>query len=414
MSEPDFNARIEALDTSLFAPLPSQTTQDDRRALLAVQRSLRRRGPFTYLEVGSHLGGSLQTFLRDPQCRRLISIDPRPGAQPDERFAGRAYVYAGNSTARMQALLARLAPEAMPKLTCHETDFEGYCAAQAPPSADLVLLDGEHTPAAMARDLALALALQPAPRIILLHDVDALRERLAEVEAQAAAAGLVACLLSAQLLCLAPAEFIREWAELPVRPVRERPGRPITVRASRPPVQTRRWVVATTLVAGGETLVARLVATGQFADAGVLDPRSPTAPSAWAGAPEGATNPWPLALEYYTPGPEAFDPAAADETGVLFLVPAPGTVLNALGTQPGLPFAGSWEGIRRHLCGRYYAFAERARQRWPRGRCHALFGPPEAADAAALARGLETTPRGLWGDESVLAGEIAPPPLEAA
>jgi len=38
--------RIEALDVSLFELVPSETSPEDRAALLLLHRSVRRRGPY--------------------------------------------------------------------------------------------------------------------------------------------------------------------------------------------------------------------------------------------------------------------------------------------------------------------------------------------------------------------------------
>jgi hypothetical protein len=60
--------RIEDLDVGLFDAIPSQTSADTRRSLLAVHRATaRRHGEIAYLEIGSHLGGSLQPYLLDPR-----------------------------------------------------------------------------------------------------------------------------------------------------------------------------------------------------------------------------------------------------------------------------------------------------------------------------------------------------------
>src|SRR5262249_19291696 len=103
--------RIEDLDIGLFDAIPSQTSADTRRSLLAVHRAPARRHPaIAYLEIGSHLGGSLQPYLLDPRCRAIYSIDPRPAAQKDDRAPGFVAAYGQNSTARMLALLRELAP----------------------------------------------------------------------------------------------------------------------------------------------------------------------------------------------------------------------------------------------------------------------------------------------------------------
>ena len=87
--------------------IPSQTKTGDRASLLALQEGVATVfGAFEYLEIGSHLGGSLQAAVRDPRVERIVSIDLRPEATPDER--GKRIPYAGNSTQRMLDNLAAL------------------------------------------------------------------------------------------------------------------------------------------------------------------------------------------------------------------------------------------------------------------------------------------------------------------
>ena len=95
-----FEQRIERLDCSLFDPIPTQSSKGDRMSWLALQGAVRRAAPsYTYLEIGSHLGGSIQQHWIDPRCSLIYSIDKRPLEQPDDR--GAVFAYAGNSTARM-------------------------------------------------------------------------------------------------------------------------------------------------------------------------------------------------------------------------------------------------------------------------------------------------------------------------
>jgi len=98
--------RIASLDMTLFAAIPTQTSDEDKTALLAVQRAVAvRHGRYSYLEIGSHLGGSIQPHLVDPRCEVVYSIDPRPENQPDDAFDGHVIFYEGNSTGRMLKLL---------------------------------------------------------------------------------------------------------------------------------------------------------------------------------------------------------------------------------------------------------------------------------------------------------------------
>ena len=80
---------IENLDITIFDKIPSQTSEIDRRCLLAIQRHIRNNRDFyNYLEIGSHLGGSIQPHLLDHKCKHILSIDPRPTKQADDRCGG--------------------------------------------------------------------------------------------------------------------------------------------------------------------------------------------------------------------------------------------------------------------------------------------------------------------------------------
>ena len=101
----NFEEAIAHQDLALFEQIPSQSTDDDKVSLLAVQLATRELRPrYKYLEIGSHIGGSIQPHLLDDRCARIFSIDKRPLRQPDER--GVDYLYPDNSTARMNAIAA--------------------------------------------------------------------------------------------------------------------------------------------------------------------------------------------------------------------------------------------------------------------------------------------------------------------
>ncbi|MEK6251268.1 MAG: hypothetical protein AABM43_04870 [Actinomycetota bacterium] len=83
--------RVDDLDVTLLDQIQTQTTMGDRESLLALHAACRSaHGAFSYLEIGSHRGGSLQALVRDPRCERIVTIDARPERQPDER--GRDYI----------------------------------------------------------------------------------------------------------------------------------------------------------------------------------------------------------------------------------------------------------------------------------------------------------------------------------
>lgn len=167
MGDDRFEQRLEALDLTLFDAIESQTGEGDRRSLLACQRAVRRlAGPYRYLEIGSHLGGSIQPHLLDPRCTSITSIDKRPLSQPDER--GVSFAYEGNSTARMLDQLAAVAP------TDKITTIDGSAPEIDPRSlgepVQLCFIDGEHTDRAVAADFELCLAALDDAGAIVFHD----------------------------------------------------------------------------------------------------------------------------------------------------------------------------------------------------------------------------------------------------
>ena len=94
----DASKRIRGLDLSLFDAIPS---------LLGVHRAvMNKHGRFAYLEIGSHLGGSIQPYLLNSASLRIYSIDRRPSSQPDERERDCTVSYPENSTELMLHNLA--------------------------------------------------------------------------------------------------------------------------------------------------------------------------------------------------------------------------------------------------------------------------------------------------------------------
>jgi|TARA_Y100000310_G_scaffold9823_1_gene10549 hypothetical protein len=100
--------RVHELDTSLFSSIVSETTEADRQSLLALQSCLKARAGYVYMEIGSHLGGTIQPYYLDPSCAKIYSIDKRPLVQPDER--GVEFHYPDNSSSRMLEGLAAAFP----------------------------------------------------------------------------------------------------------------------------------------------------------------------------------------------------------------------------------------------------------------------------------------------------------------
>ena len=102
----DFETRLASLDTTLFQYVLSQMPEEDQQSLLALQAAVRaRHKQFAYLEIGSYMGGSLQSFVVDPCCQKIISIDPRLNEYADTRGP---HPYPENTTAKMIESLGKI------------------------------------------------------------------------------------------------------------------------------------------------------------------------------------------------------------------------------------------------------------------------------------------------------------------
>lgn len=156
----------------MFDYIQSQTTLNDKRALLALQAANRRRTGerFVYLEIGSHLGGSLQPLVVDPACAQIYSIDPRPKSWADERGLNRAF--ADNSSAKMLELLAKIPNADTSKVKTFEEDTESLNPKLVSSEPDYCFIDGEHTDAAALRDAQFCLEVMNANGCIAFHDAN--------------------------------------------------------------------------------------------------------------------------------------------------------------------------------------------------------------------------------------------------
>jgi hypothetical protein len=164
------SARVSALDVTLFDAVETELTAVDRQMLLAIQNIVASGNQaYTYLEIGSHKGGSIQPHLLDRRCEAIYSIDPRPASQLDER--GHRFHYADNSTKGMLANLTALSPDQVAKIRTFEIsapELVDRNAAVGP--VDLVLVDGEHTDFAVERDFEAVLALTRPGSVVVFHD----------------------------------------------------------------------------------------------------------------------------------------------------------------------------------------------------------------------------------------------------
>ena len=181
--------RIASLDLSLFDAVPSQTTMADRRSLLCLQRAIREaHGEYVYLEIGSHLGGTIQQHLHDTSCRRVYSIDKRPAYQNDAR--GGTHPYPDNSTERMLACLRQIASADLSKLVCIESEvraIEPECISEAP---HYCFIDGEHTTDAVLADFAFCWRVAGQESVFCFHDADLVGSAIRRIEQGLRARGL--------------------------------------------------------------------------------------------------------------------------------------------------------------------------------------------------------------------------------
>lgn len=184
------HVRIDQLDVSLFQTIEGQSTPDDRRSFLALQSACRqwKTAPFTVLEVGSYLGGSLQGYVADPACARIISIDPRPAVVRDQR--GLTWDYSHVSAEGMLTGLARVPGADIAKVHAITGSTTTIRVDELGARPDYCFIDGEHTDEAMLRDARFCLAAAGADCALGFHDAHIVYKGLVEFLAELEARGL--------------------------------------------------------------------------------------------------------------------------------------------------------------------------------------------------------------------------------
>lgn len=174
----DFENAIRELDLRLFEKIPSQSTDHDKRSLLACQLAMRElAGEYNYLEIGSYIGGSIQAHLLDPKCRRIYSIDKRPFSQPDAR--GFDFVYQNNSTARMMETLTNVSKD-LSKIVTIDGDAKTIDPGSIADKIQLCFIDGEHTDEAVVSDFNFCLKVLDDSGAIVFHDAQITYNGIAE------------------------------------------------------------------------------------------------------------------------------------------------------------------------------------------------------------------------------------------
>jgi hypothetical protein len=179
MGAATFDHSISDLDLGLFEKIPSESSATDKRSMLACQLATRELvTSYGYLEIGSHLGGSLQPHLLDPRCERIVSIDKRPPKQPDSR--GLTYRYPNNSTERMLDLLREVSADQLNKVNCIDADVRELTSNAVAGPIHLCFVDGEHTDEAMLADFEFCLSALGESGAIVFHDANILYDGLTE------------------------------------------------------------------------------------------------------------------------------------------------------------------------------------------------------------------------------------------
>lgn len=178
----DWTERVDRLDVGLFRRIRSQTTKGDQRSLLAIQRATARRRPgYCYLEIGSHLGGSIQPHLLDGRCRKIYSIDARPARQPDDRTPGHVAFYENNSSARMLGLLREIDGGGVSKIECFDLDASQVDPTKITDRPNILFIDGEHTKAAVSSDFRFCLRVAAEGATLVFHDYDILHPAITAI-----------------------------------------------------------------------------------------------------------------------------------------------------------------------------------------------------------------------------------------
>jgi len=172
---------LQMLDTAIFT-VESQTANGDRKSLLSIQNVVRNVVPhYVYLEIGSHLGGTLVPHLADPLCRHVLSVDKRPASMLDER--GVMFDYKGNSTQCMLDILNDHVPEAaLRKLNTFDADVSDLNTTHIPLKVDFALIDAEHTITAVFRDFLGIKRFLADSFVVAFHDANLLCDGLQNIE----------------------------------------------------------------------------------------------------------------------------------------------------------------------------------------------------------------------------------------
>ncbi|MND87443.1 hypothetical protein D3C80_794430 [compost metagenome] len=153
-------------DIGKLFPINSQTSETDKLFLKNVINLMSQKsGSFTYIELGSFLGGTLAPFLVAKDCTSVLSVDDRERQQPDER--GPKYDYAGIVS---QTMIDNLQKNGLPTTKLKTFDGSIESLPQSQSKFDLGFIDAEHTDEAVFRDFVYLLEHMKRDCIVMFHD----------------------------------------------------------------------------------------------------------------------------------------------------------------------------------------------------------------------------------------------------
>lgn len=166
-----YTEQIDTLDIKIFDAIKSQTSEGDRLSLLAVQRATARiHAEFSYLEIGSYLGGSIQPYLLDDRCKKIYSIDPRPSQHSDDRSPEYVPYYEDNSSETMLDNLKGIGHGDIGKIECIDSDASEIDPTLIKNAPEIAFIDGEHTKAAVLSDFRFCEQVVSSSGTIVFHD----------------------------------------------------------------------------------------------------------------------------------------------------------------------------------------------------------------------------------------------------
>ena len=146
-------------------PIESQTTVEDKIVLLQLKNLMQKLNSYSYLEIGTYLGGSLTPFVKDSTCKHILSIDKRGRVIPDERGSKINYL-----DIKEEKTIESLKNY---NLDISKIDFFNGSIDENKKinyKFDLCFIDGEHTDTACFRDFIYANKFMKNDAIIAFHD----------------------------------------------------------------------------------------------------------------------------------------------------------------------------------------------------------------------------------------------------